>query len=935
MKSDQSLLYRVSIILLTLITLLVIAIPADTNFKTFSDSVGITLGRDVSMVSSVSLPVNEGESLFFPEKVEKLLAFKVPKAVSSFIFPRDSSFSYKDGFLVVSDRLANELTRVSLGDEVQVSFEKTDLTTGTSFNIPKLDSDYLVLALTGSTIRNFISLGNSTIQENSKYSSLSPVAVFSDPSQASELISSVSYKAMGDIINDLFSFIYSGDTKIQSRRDELLQKFDQAIANTASDVKIDEKIKNDILAVYANTAGLMGNGAKFEDDRYSNILSGIQVELSNRILRSNKTLGGNTQVARQAPRSLKVSAVNTSQGSSTTSTQNNGNIAASSASNNVTARVNTPAIDPRSLNGIPRLPMPAKAKVGTTSILAPCELTKGYLTHYLQDRDCTGANIISIPMGVFNLIYNSSKPDDSFYGIRRAKTNFDEYITSDLRFFVNAKDQKIPLSKSGASLNAEFVWRLSPFKAVGGKYIREEKKLGAKYIYAKVSPSDTKFRLVEVLLDNSKIIGLQFKSISPFDLVSIEYRRKKDDKVMRKVTLTSSIVSDYGTQGVLVSADYPNTEDVFKDVGITSYHGNLFSITIGTVEKYEFNSQGIQGNYYPIAMRYYKYLPSGQVGNVVDSFFGYDSDGTKVYSQTNSSNQTGKTLVRSVDYTYPKSADSHNVNYKDNFNKSSSTQYRNFGSNVLKVATSTPFGDDLFQYKPPLYSFYKHYSARDKKWDTEVLKYADQATDVRINNQIKSEREVNGTTTTIIKDLNNKELVKSVLIDKGNGEYTSDVVTGAVKKVDSKTNVVGSANSYTTASSTEVAGKKETDTRSVFSESSVQVNDVLKGRTYKELKVGDMVTQTYTEPNRPVYTKEITSTTSNKIDTTQTVEKVGAKIVSKSVTKTVDEPAGTSWVVDNYVPVEGSTKWRQNSSGYDAPKEQYLSKQGFSPVGGR
>lgn len=934
MKSNQSLIYKVSIVLLTLVTLVFIAIPADSNFKSFSDSVGKTLGRDVSMVSSVQFVANEGSSIFLPEKIDRFLAFRVPQAMSSFIFPRDSMFTYKDGFLVVSDRLSNELTRLPLGEEVKLSFERTDLNIGSAFKIPKLEKDYFIVALNGSTIRNFFTVGNSSRIDNGEYSSLSPVALVGDLALVGDMIASDSYRSAGDVLNEVFAFLYSGDINAGPRKGELLKKIDKATAETTLDSKIEDKIKNDILAVYAETAGLVEKGANVDDDRYSNILSGIQVELSNRILRSNKTLTARSQASSEDVTVLNESMSNSGNVLSGTSSQRRALVQAATTTN--AKAVSAKTIDPRSLVGIPRLPMPAKAKVGTTSILTPCELTNGYLIHYLQDRECTGANIISIPLGIFNLIYNSSKPDDSFYGIQRAKTNYDEYITSDLRFYINSLDQKIPLVKSGASLTPSFVWGVSPFKASGGRYVREERKSGFKYIYAKASASDTKFRLVEVqLLDNSKVIGLQFKSVSPFDLTSIEYRAKKEDKVLRKATLSTSEEINYGTVGIIVSIKYPNTEDVFKNVSITSYNGALFGVSIGDKEYYQFNSQGKLGEIFPIAMRNYWVLANGQVESAPDRFFGYDKDGTKVFSQTNSSNQTGTTFVRSVDYTYPKLADSHNVNYKDNFNKSGSTQYRNFGWNVLKVATSTPFGNDLFQYKTPLYSLYRHYSARDKKWATEVLKFEDGATEVRFNKQIVSVKEVNGATTTIFKDLNNKEILKSVYLDKGNGQFSSTLDTGVIRKIESKTNVVGSVNSYRETTATEVAGKKASDVNTLVTDTSVQLNDVLKGSSYKEIKVGDKVTQTYTEPNRPVYTKEITSSTSNKIDTTQTIEKVGTEIVSKSVTKAVDEPAGTSWVVDQYVPVEGSTKWRQNSSGYDATRKESLSKESISPVGGR
>lgn len=911
----------IKVVATSLVALLVLMLalpPSDSAYVKFSANLKSSLGKDVGMFSPVSLKGVEGSYVFIPGAVDSLIAFNNSASLNSLIFYRDNVLNYSAQSITVKDKLNVLLTSVPLGSPVSLNFTKSSTAEGTFFKIPAISKDYFLVAISGASVKGMASIlpSNSvSTQTISQYGNLTPMLVVSKVEPISPIIKSRAFIALGDVINGSMAFINSVTSAEKLNAKNILNTtLNNAISSLSTNNEIPDGLKNTIGAVYAHLYTLIDSNISDAEGKYAILLTGVQTELARNLLQST-VIGAGT--VNGASSSLSTTVNGSGSGSSPAGSSTvvksgaSGQIAASPsgpAANMATSAQATPMPSVALPQGFAykdvNLSLPSSAGVSTTSVSAPCDPFNGYKTHYLATQECSGGNVLRIPLGLFSLVYNSVKTDDKIFGLVGWKFSFHEYIDLAKLMYVTASDQKIVLTKVGVTLKpSSFTWGDYLFTISGADILRDDTKGGLRYIYRKASPSDPIYRLtvIQKISDGSKVFALTFNATGdPF------YADFFDDKgSVKKVGI-------YRPKEMRI--DYP--DGTYPDVSIQFNGQSIYSATYDKTQIDFRIAKAPNGREFPISQSWYYTDINPDNNSRSHTFFTYDQLGHILRSESLNYGLKDKEIRIATDISYPNYGGYHRVVKESPISKSHNW-YSKIGSYVLKAASTGPFGNDSYKYSgAPHYSFWKQWDASRNAWTAEVTKLTETEKEVKTPSNIINTTKNSNTYTKSIKDLSGVELVKTSYTDKGDGQYSKTQTAGSIEKTDTRDKVASGSNAISSTSVTKVDGKIASNVSTIVSDTLNQSTDLLNGSSYKKSIVGDSYTEEISAPNDLPYKNEVTNVVNSGGSTSEWKTSLGGSLVGKGssrVTKYVDG-ANTDSV--SYVPEAGTKYWKKYTDKY-------------------
>ena len=569
--------------------------------------------------------------------------------------------------------------------------------------------------------------------------------------------------------------------------------------------------------------------------------------------------------------------------------------------------------------------IPEGARVATTVVNAPCDNSRGYLLHYLQDRKCTGANRLIFPFGAFSLIYNSIKTDDSFYGLPGLKHSLHEYITGDLKYFVDSVDRKMELTRSGSTLTPGFLWGDYQFSLSGNSIYREDPASELRYVYTQLA-GDSIYRLSDVIStrDQSKLLSLTFESTAPYSLKVIRYRSDISTPELLSATISSSkVVLSGGDVLTTIAVTYPATEKRYQSVNATAFNGLLSSIKNGEVSIEIEGAANRRKRRLPVVVRTtYTDSKRGKTRQS-DVYFGYDDEGHTVYEEIQNKSASGTLLQDAKTYSYPKDAVYHYVNSEDRFHLKTKDWYVLLGGVGLKAASTNAYGNDAYRYGPgPHYPLIKEWSARAGAWIFDVTKIDEKEQQIQSRRSVLNRVRNGDVVTSTVKDLSGNLLLKTTQTLKSNGERSSTLKSGLVLTENSNKRDPSVNDGRIIITSIKIAGAVVDSTKTSVSQSKLKIENMIDKSSYTRNRDAQKTTETVNVPGRPTKVKEtLTESTETQTDVRVTMSEGGTKGASQHLTISEGKDA-LDVNSTTKLPGDGSKFWTRIKQSYDSASKK-------------
>ena len=572
-----------------------------------------------------------------------------------------------------------------------------------------------------------------------------------------------------------------------------------------------------------------------------------------------------------------------------------------------------------------------------------CDPTNGNRTHYLQDAACTGANQLEFPLGVFTLSYNSAKPEDTFYGIAGYKHSFHDYITGDLQFYVTASDQKIALTKTGTELNASYVWGDYRFTLLGGIINRDDESSGLRYSYRKVNAGDTIYRLhkITLLSDNSTVVSLAFAPTAGYDLTAISYRLSRESPQLRTITFSVASVNVGAEPRSELRITYGGDAGEFKDATLTFNQTGLRSLIIAnTVRIGITNARASTGTFFPY--RVVTLTNVAEPGKPVSwserrLSYQYSRNGA-LLSRTQhqvSADGVSAEMVESDTYTYTQNNQDYVVKRFELGVLAQTDTYRRFGDSALPISSSTPYGDDRYEYRATApYILHRVWSAQWRKWTYELLTFEKDRKVEKIDDLTIAARRNGDSFSREVRDAQGEVLTMTQVVDNDASTWIRQT-DGLVEVTKTRTKDPAAPGEYRTTTVTKVDGKVVENVAVNVAESVSEIRDRMRGAGFSRQTSGDSTTETYTLPGMPEVIRELRTTKDqNRLAHTQQV-KLGGKLIAESQSVRTSGTSGVSWWAQRRTAQPGAQDWRQVTESYDpVKKETNFSESLVAAVGG-
>lgn len=584
------------------------------------------------------------------------------------------------------------------------------------------------------------------------------------------------------------------------------------------------------------------------------------------------------------------------------------------------------------------------APIREVDLPVACEHTDGNRTHYLQDAACTGANRLEFPLGIFTLRYNSAKPEDKFYGLAGYKHSFHEYITGDLKFYVTASDQKIALTKTGTELNASYVWGDYRFTLSGGIINRDDESSGLRYSYRKVNAGDAIYRLhkITLLSDNSTVVSLAFAPTAGYDLTAISYRPSRESPQLRTITFSVASVNVGAEPRSELRITYGGGAGEFKDATLTFNQTGLRSLIIAnTVRVGITNARASTGTFFP--QRVVTLTNVAEPGKPVSwsesrVSYQYSRNGA-LLSRTRhqvSADGVSAEMVESDTYTYTQNNQDYVVKRFELGVLAQTDTYRRFGDSALPISSSTPYGDDRYEYRATApYILHRVWSAQWRKWTYELLTFEKNRKVEKIDDLTIAASRNGDSFSREVRNAQGEVLTMTQVVENETSTWSRQT-DGLVEVTKTRTKDTAAPGGYRTTTVTKIDGKVVQNVAMNVSESVSEIRDRMRGAGFSRQTSGDSTTETYTLPGMPEVIRELSTTKDqNRFAYTQQV-KLGGKLIAESQGVRTSGTSGVSWWAQRRTAQPGAENWRQVTESYDpVKKETNFSESFVAAVGGR
>ena len=584
------------------------------------------------------------------------------------------------------------------------------------------------------------------------------------------------------------------------------------------------------------------------------------------------------------------------------------------------------------------------APIREVDLPVACEHTDGNRTHYLQDPACTGANRLEFPLGIFTLRYNSAKPEDKFYGLAGYKHSFHEYITGDLQFYVTASDQKIALTKTGTELNASYVWGDYRFTLSGGIINRDDESSGLRYSYRKVNAGDAIYRLhkITLLSDNSTVVSLAFAPTAGYDLTAISYRPSRESPQLRTITFSVASVNVGAEPRSELRITYGGDAGEFKDATLTFNQTGLRSLIIAnTVRIGITNARASTGTFFPY--RVVTLTNVAEPGKPVSwserrLSYQYSRNGA-LLSRTQhqvSADGVSAEMVESDTYTYTQNNQDYVVKRFELGVLAQTDTYRRFGDSALPISSSTPYGDDRYEYRPAApYILHRVWSAQWKQWNYELLTFEKNRKVEKIDDLTIAARRNGDSFSREVRNAQGEVLTMTQVVENDASTWIRKT-EGLVEVTKTRTKDPAAPEGYRTTTVRKIDGKVVENMAVNVAENSADVRDRVRGTAFSRQTSGDSTTETYTRPGMPPLIRSWSRTNDqNRFAYTQQVKR-GSELIAESQGALSSEKNGVSWWAQQRSAQSGAQSWRQLTKSYDPVKEETNVSESFvAAVGGR
>jgi hypothetical protein len=262
--------------------------------------------------------------------------------------------------------------------------------------------------------------------------------------------------------------------------------------------------------------------------------------------------------------------------------------------------------------------------------------------------------------------------------------------------------------------------------------------------------------------------------------------------------------------------------------------------------------------------------------------------------------------------------------------------YRRFGDSALPISSSTPYGDDRYEYRPAApYILHRVWSAQWRKWTYELLTFEKDRKVEKIDDlTITASRNGDSFSRQIRNDQG--EVLTMTQVAENDTSTWIRKTDGLVEVTKTRTKDPAAPEGYRTTTVRKIDGKVVENMAVNLSESSADVRDRVRGIGFSRQTSGDSTTETYTWPGMPQLTRESRRTKNqNRFAHTLRV-KEGNRLLGESQSVGTSGPSGVNWWAQQRTAQPGAENWRQVTESYDpVKKETNFSESFVAAVGGR
>jgi hypothetical protein len=922
------------IVVASIALILLLAVPSkDTiyneTYKAYVESLTSGLyGNNPTELGTPTIQATQGDYVYVASNSKcKLRAFNLKGGSGSKLrFYDDSKLVFANNELKVvssnSQSLTIPLSEVS-GFSAEV--ETSPKLGGQVFKLGSSIENSLVLAM-GDEVAGLSPViamfyGSSSATEAVR--PLVPVFAAKDVAYISAKINSEYLTTLSDLGNQSISYLNSSNQEKQKNLESLLVVSAKAKGMLPS---LPDTLKNTLPIFFQAQESLIQNGVTDLDGSYTRATNGAILALVNLYLNSSISASSSDSVSGSA----KARTVSTSQNGTSVSFSNS---SSSATQSNVSAQTvqgppapTTTTATPSLGKKEPSLVIPATARVSATNVQAPCDPSSGSLTHYMSRRECTGANIISIPLGVFSLIYNSVKPADSIFGLTAWKFSFHEYVDVANLFYMTASDSKIALVRTGQELKpSSIAWGDFKFTISGANVLRDDPSTGYRYTYSKIPTTDSKHRLVSIVRssDNYMVYGVNFNASGV--PLSVDYRNR--DRELKRVVISRTANN--------IQINYPSGEEDYKNGDIKTVGSSIEIAKVDDVQ-IDFVLGSIPGGrQFPIAHSTYVTANIQANNSKSHRFYTYDSLGHITRVETLDFSETNKPIRIGTDITYPKDSNYHYVDKSSPLGKSKNW-YKLIGAHVFRVGETTPFGSNSYRYAgAPNFHLLKVWDARRQAWTVDVTEYQpNQSTVQLLDSRITRSKSGNVYTTTVRNKTGSQVLSTQTFTQNADGQYSVINRVGQVESTKTLSKVQGQPNTWQETDVAKVANSTVSNGTTKVSDALVEVRDNISGAVSSTAITGDNYIKTVTAPNQPTYKEEVTNTESTFSKITEWKVSVGGVLESKGKQTATDVAGGKNITSENYSPISSSKSWERSTSTYNTANKESNEKLELMPAQG-